>query len=209
MPPEHRGLRYNTPMKQGQKTTTRDRLLDTAYRHFYEYGFYGSGLNAILSEAGVPKGSLYHHFPSKNALAMAVIQERIGPKMRDLFTPPFALCTTDLPAAVAETAERLRETGTLVTSGCPLNNLVQELAAREEAFTAVFREVFDDLTALVEAAIHRCLENGTLTTSDPQGLARYIFAGLQGCLMVGKTTGEVAVFDQCSQQLILSLKNLS
>ena len=47
--------------------TTRDRLVTAATRLFRQRGYDGTGLAEILAEAGVPKGSLYHHFPEGKA----------------------------------------------------------------------------------------------------------------------------------------------
>lgn len=54
---------------------TKDKILETATRLFYFQGFHGTGLNQILKESGVPKGSLYHYFPNgKEQLAEAAIE---------------------------------------------------------------------------------------------------------------------------------------
>jgi TetR/AcrR family transcriptional regulator, lmrAB and yxaGH operons repressor len=50
-----------------EEPTTRDRLVQTATRLFRQRGYEGTGLSEILTEAGVPKGSLYHHFPTGKA----------------------------------------------------------------------------------------------------------------------------------------------
>src|SRR5215471_17911150 len=60
---------------------TRDNLVAVATRLFAERGFEGTSIEAVLDEAGVSRGSLYHHFPSKEALFEAVFQAteaRIG-----------------------------------------------------------------------------------------------------------------------------------
>jgi TetR/AcrR family transcriptional regulator, lmrAB and yxaGH operons repressor len=55
-----------------EEPTTRDRLVATATRLFRQRGYDGTGVAEILAEAGVPKGSLYHHFPDgKSDLACA------------------------------------------------------------------------------------------------------------------------------------------
>jgi AcrR family transcriptional regulator len=60
---------------------TRDNLVAVATRLFAERGFEGTSIEAVLDEAGVSRGSLYHHFASKEALFEAVFQAtetRIG-----------------------------------------------------------------------------------------------------------------------------------
>ena len=53
---------------------TRDRLVAVATRLFAERGYEGTAIEAVLDEAGVSRGSLYHHFPSKLALFEAVLE---------------------------------------------------------------------------------------------------------------------------------------
>lgn len=56
---------YVPPMTE--EPSTRDRLVQAATRLFRQRGYDGTGLTEILTEAGVPKGSLYHHFPDGKA----------------------------------------------------------------------------------------------------------------------------------------------
>src|SRR4051812_34393321 len=53
-----------------------DRLMRAARAHFAEQGFGASSLDAIVADAGVTKGSLYHHFSSKTDLFEAVFEEQ-------------------------------------------------------------------------------------------------------------------------------------
>ena len=51
----------------------KERLLRHGMKLFYAQGFHGTTVDAILASAGVPKGSFYHHFGSKEAFAQAVL----------------------------------------------------------------------------------------------------------------------------------------
>lgn len=54
--------------------TTRERLVDIATRQFAANGYDGTSIDAVLDEAGVSRGSLYHHFRGKDALFEAVLE---------------------------------------------------------------------------------------------------------------------------------------
>lgn len=63
-------------VSEGRGQRTRRLLLDTAARLFAEHGYAGTSTSEILRAAELTKGSLYHFFPSKQALARAVIEDR-------------------------------------------------------------------------------------------------------------------------------------
>ncbi|MFK0121596.1 TetR/AcrR family transcriptional regulator [Streptomyces sp. NPDC090994] len=56
------------------KAETRQVILDTARRIVATKGYSAVGINEILAAAGVPKGSFYHHFSSKDAFGEAMMQ---------------------------------------------------------------------------------------------------------------------------------------
>jgi len=75
---------------------TRAHLIDVATRLFTERGYDGTSIEAVLAESGVSRGSLYHHFPGKEALFWAVLEgvaARVGQQLAD--------ATRDAPDPVA------------------------------------------------------------------------------------------------------------
>ena len=54
---------------------TRSQLIAVATRMFAAQGYEGTSIEAVLREAGVSRGSLYHHFASKEALFQAVLED--------------------------------------------------------------------------------------------------------------------------------------
>jgi len=67
---------YDYFMSEQQGPGAADRLLDAAARLFYTRGVSNVGINEIIARAGVARMTLYHHFPSKDALVKAVLERR-------------------------------------------------------------------------------------------------------------------------------------
>lgn len=58
-----------------RETDTREHILATGRRLTAQQGYSGVGLNELLKKAGVPKGSFYHYFRSKEAYGCAVLKD--------------------------------------------------------------------------------------------------------------------------------------
>jgi|UniRef100_A0AAU3HUQ2 AcrR family transcriptional regulator len=63
-------------VKQERAVRTRQAILAAAARVFEERGYQAATISEILSSAGVTKGALYFHFPSKESLAEGVLHEQ-------------------------------------------------------------------------------------------------------------------------------------
>ena len=152
--------------------SSRERLLDAGLEMLLERGYNGLGVQAVLHATGLPKGSFYHHFESKEAFALAVVGRYMEAVHAGLDT-----CLTDdgrpplqrVRAFFELTSEKYRSEGYL---GCLLGGLGQELSGQNEAF----RRVIGDCLATVGRRIAVCLEEarrrGELSPeTSPQALA--------------------------------------
>jgi AcrR family transcriptional regulator len=64
-----------TPNRNAERgRATREHLIEVATRLFAEHGYDGTSVESVLVEAGVSRGSLYHHFPGKDALFAGVLE---------------------------------------------------------------------------------------------------------------------------------------
>ncbi len=54
----------------------KQQLVSAAFQLFYQRGVHQVGINEVLSTAGVAKKTLYHHFPAKQELLLAVLEQR-------------------------------------------------------------------------------------------------------------------------------------
>lgn len=86
----------NKNVERGQ--ATRAHLVEVATRLFAAHGYDGTSIAAVLADSGVSRGSLYHHFPGKDALFWAVLEgvgarigEQVREAMRDAGDPVAAL----------------------------------------------------------------------------------------------------------------------
>jgi TetR/AcrR family transcriptional repressor of nem operon len=70
------GAQGPAPSQSDRGQETRRRILDTAARVFAERGYLGTSLNELIKETGLAKGGFYFHFASKEALALACLQDR-------------------------------------------------------------------------------------------------------------------------------------
>lgn len=77
-------------MNSKNAQSTRQRILDTGIELVRRKGFSATGLQEILHESGVPKGSFYHYFASKDAFGCAMIghyAETYGQRLDEIFAP--------------------------------------------------------------------------------------------------------------------------
>ncbi len=67
--------RLTLPQQRSQET--RKRILDAAFRAFSRQGYGHATVDDVAREAGISKGALYHHFPGKEQLFHALLQDRV------------------------------------------------------------------------------------------------------------------------------------
>ena len=80
---------------------TRHTLLEAAFAEIHRNGFQAASLAQILADTGLTKGALYHHFPDKKALGLAVVEEMIRPLITAMMFKPLANTRQPLTAMQA------------------------------------------------------------------------------------------------------------
>lgn len=189
-------------------TTSREKLLESAAQEIYTYGFQGASLSRILQNAGVPKGSMYHHFKSKKEMALAVIEERIAPGMLALME---TLASDEpLKTSLSRVIEKIAEKEKLVTFGCPVNKLIQEMAALDEDFATLLERIYTQMVSKVVAAVKRARERGEIATDDPEAVGRFLFLTIWAHLATPPSQSSKEAFLSLIPQLtnyLNSLKN--
>ena len=172
-------------MARGQ---TKERLLDIGRDVFLELGYHHAGIEAILQAAGVPKGSFYNYFQSKEDFGLQVIDH-------------FAAChdaelDRSLGNAGVSPAERIRSYFEVVIAhleagecrrGCLIGNLSQEMAAQSETFRARLEEVFSRWVDRFADCLRQAHAAGQLTSDeDAATVAEFWLNSWQGAILRAK-----------------------
>src|SRR4051812_3307486 len=111
-----------TAKTQARADATRQKILTAAFLEFYKNGFQGGSLNHIVESAGATKGALFHHFAGKQELGYAVVDECIGPLLRQRWLDPLADANDPIAALKHAFRRYVKEdidSGNYV-QGCPL-----------------------------------------------------------------------------------------
>jgi len=205
-----RGSNRSTRGRTRDPEATRERLLECAFEEIYEKGYAGASLDQILAESGVTKGALYHHFESKADLTVAMIAEVLRPRMLGTWVDPIRGADDPIDALITASSETMHKAGAqLMKFGCPLNNLAQELSNLDERFRHEINVVFDAWRGgLAEAFAHGQQVGTVRADADPEAIATFIVAGLEGMATTMKSSRDVALAESAMRVLFQLLESL-
>lgn len=176
--------------------STRDKLIEAAMRLFHEQGYAATGVATILRDAGVHSGSLYHFFPTKEALLHGVLD-----KYEELLWPvvlqPAFDATPDPVERIFAVMAGYRQ-GLEMTRcgmGCPIGNLALEMSDTYPDVRTHLAKLFD----LWCAGIRKCLDEATGSLRpdvDRASLAEFVLSVMEGAMMQARARREIAAFDR-------------
>lgn len=190
----------------------RQKLLITMFESLYHQGYHALNLNAVLKEAGTSKGGMYHYFPSKKALALESIETVLGSYIQNVWVTPLQKSENPLQT-LYDTIRRLSQMP-LVDNiylefhyGCPINNLIQELSAQDEAFSTLLRALYDRWKESIIKALMRIKKELRIDV-DIEHSAAFIVASIEGAFSYAKVYDSKEDFDLLMQQLVEFIKSL-
>ncbi|MGR6921904.1 TetR/AcrR family transcriptional regulator [[Actinomadura] parvosata] len=174
----------------GRTSDAREKILDAARALIELRGYTALGVAEICKAAGVPKGSFYYFFESKEALALAVIDEHWGGQERAWKE---ALAGESEPLArlrrlfeVTQAAQRAGQRACGTVSGCLFGNLTLEMSNHTEAVRVRLQDIFEAQVELVDAVIAEARARGDVAVADTREAARSVVAQLEGQVLFAK-----------------------
>jgi TetR/AcrR family transcriptional regulator, transcriptional repressor for nem operon len=167
------------------RANVREQLLDAAMTRFRASGFNGSGVKDITDLAGVPKGSFYNHFESKEELGAEIVRlygAAQGPAA-DPALPPLVALRHDFASKAAAI-----EAGSF-TRGCLYGDFGNELAAHSEPIRAEVEAGLSTWSDSVTAQLAAARSAGALVSPlDDATLGRFLVASWQGAVVRAKVS---------------------
>ena len=156
-----------------RREETRQRLLTAAVAVFAEQGWQGSTTKAITQRAGVAEGLLFHYFPTKADLLVAVlVSDPLGAAMRQLFA-------AEAEGPVVEALTRMaREWLGVIRGQGPLGRVLLEAAHVEPRVQQAILALAQSTTALVADYLAAGIARGELRPFDPRVAASMLL----GCV---------------------------
>jgi TetR/AcrR family transcriptional repressor of nem operon len=170
------------------KASTKAVLVDAGLHIMLEKGYHHTGIQDVLQAAGVPKGSFYYYFPSKEAFGREVIAhfaaayvERLEQWLGEATQRPL----TRLRRHLEETLARFERRG--CRGGCLIGNLSQELADQSALFGAQLEAVLSDWRERYARLFREAQAVGELRADlDPQQLAEFYLNSFEGAVLRAK-----------------------
>jgi TetR/AcrR family transcriptional regulator, transcriptional repressor for nem operon len=176
------------------KEKTKDLLLEAGKKTFLEKGYNNSGIESILQAAGVPKGSFYYYFGSKEDFGLKVLDrfaECVGSHMDttlgDTSVPPLERLRNDCELLFEKfESDHCRK-------GCLVGNLSQEMADQSELFRVRLEEIFESWVDRYAECLHQAQQSGEIESElDIHELSEFWLNSWQGAILRAKTMRSAA-----------------
>ena len=181
-------------MKTGEES--RQRLIECAAELFWKNGYSATGINEILKQTGLPKGSFYFYFKSKDDLASAVTEY-----YQKILLEQFQSSSqgNDWESFIEEIFDYLSvRTSGQTFAGCPYAVMGMETALSKPAVASVFMEKLKKF----EQIFRKVLLYSGLPQDHAAILSRRMLSIYQGYLLLGRINGDLSYLKNAEKNMI-------
>ncbi|MCB1051714.1 MAG: TetR family transcriptional regulator C-terminal domain-containing protein [Acidobacteria bacterium] len=182
-------------------TTTKQDLLEKGLEIFMSKGYNHTGIQEVIEAVGVPKGSFYHHFKSKEEFGVQVLElyaKQSIEQMRQLFGNTAIAPLKRLRMFFEMGTQKMAEHD--CKGGCLIGNLSQELGDSHPVFQAILNQKMQAMREPLRLCLEEAKSKGEIQSGfDATELADFMINSYQGALTRAKVEG-------CTSPLLLHRK---
>lgn len=179
-------------IKERNPEKTRQEILQIAFEEIFRKGYNGTSTNDIISKIGATRGAFFHHFPTKDDLGYALIDDVLRGMILQRWIEPIQDSEDPIKALIKNFRERIEETpDSSAICGCPLNNLAQELSSSRPDFQKRLKAVMTMWIDETEKLLKKAKALGHLKSSTKtRPLAEFIVACQESAFAMGKVMND-------------------
>jgi TetR/AcrR family transcriptional repressor of nem operon len=168
------------------KKNVKEIILQSGSALIYRKGYHGTGIKEITDSAGIPKGSFYNYFNSKEHFAISALDymgraslRRMKSSLTDASTPPLDRIVGFFTKMVEKNIHELK-----FKQGCFIGNLCQEMADVNEAIGEKIDSIFRKYTKMLSICLSQAQKSNDISKEhDVDILAEFIFNSWEGALL--------------------------
>lgn len=168
---------------QKRSQETRSNILQAALDLFANTGYDAASVAEICQAAGVSKGAFYHHFPSKHAVFMEILQNWLALLEQQLIATLQE--AQDVPHALLRMADLMQHIFEQASGKMPMFLEFWAQASRDPEVWQVVIAPYQHYQHFFEALVQRGMAEGTLEAHNPQVAAQSVTALALGLLLQG------------------------
>jgi TetR/AcrR family transcriptional repressor of nem operon len=186
----------------------RQRIIEAAHELFHERGLRGVSMEDVAVAAGIKKANLFHYYPSKESLELAVL-EQAADEMKEQIRVQLSGTGRDPVGAVASMFEHagrwMRERR--CRGGCFLGNVAQEVSDHNETIRLRVSELLHYWMEQIAASLDRARSAGYFRADlEPRPAAEAILALFEGALLFSKASRREGPVESCKRMAVAYLE---
>jgi len=161
-------------LTRSNASPTRQRILEAATSVFSERGYHGASVDDIVAASNTSKGSFYFHFPNKEGLFLALVEDFAARLIEEVYD---AVQAEEGKGAITRVRAALRAgVGALLRRPALAKIFLVEAVGLNPQFEGKRREIYRALAKLISGYLDAAVETGDLPP-QPTELAAYLWLG--------------------------------
>lgn len=167
----------------------RNTIVDRAFEAFTVDGFGSTSIGDLKAAMGISGGAFAHHFPTKKALGLAVIRDRVAAAIETTWIEPLRRAPNalaGLDAVFMSVIDELDRNGKV--SGCPLGNLAVELSRQDDDLRLEMDAIYARWRAVIAERLSPPASENPAGRDGASALAALVVAAFTGGIAMAKAS---------------------